>query len=189
MRLLALGLTALWAATALAVAAAYRPGGPLDIVVIVICFAPAAAHLADGVSIEELGRAVDPRLLLGLEWPRPAILPGRLRSQAIYVDTFGNVKLSALAEDLAMALPELRLGESVHLAMGDGAGGPSIQAVWSRTFGEVAVGAPLLTTDSYGRVSLAVHQGSAAAAYAIGTDTAIEISRSGPRTRAPGPAR
>ena len=35
MRLLALGLTVLWAATALAVAAAYRPGGPLDIVVIV----------------------------------------------------------------------------------------------------------------------------------------------------------
>ena len=42
-------------------------------------FAPAAAHLADGVPIEELGRAVDPRRLLGLEWPRPDIRAGRLR--------------------------------------------------------------------------------------------------------------
>ena len=31
-----------------------------------------------------------------------------------------------------------------------------------------AVDAPLLTSDSYGRLSLAVHQGSAAAAYGIG---------------------
>jgi hypothetical protein len=45
MRLLALGLTALWAATALAVAGAYRPGGPLDIVVIAICFAPVVVSL------------------------------------------------------------------------------------------------------------------------------------------------
>jgi len=42
MRPLALVLTTLWAATALAVAAAYRPGGPLDLVVAVICFAPVA---------------------------------------------------------------------------------------------------------------------------------------------------
>ena len=36
-------------------------------------FAPAAAHLADGVPIEELGREVHPRRLLELEWPRPEI--------------------------------------------------------------------------------------------------------------------
>jgi S-adenosylmethionine hydrolase len=146
-------------------------------------FAPAAAHLADGTSIEELGRGVDPRRLLALEWPRPAILPGRLRSQAIYVDTFGNVKLSALTEDLAAALPDLRFGEPLELGIGDGTGGPRVRVTWSRTFGEVGLGAPLLTTDSYGRVSLAVHQGSAAAAFAIGLDTALDVSR--PARRVP----
>jgi len=152
-------------------------------------FAPAAAHVADGVSIEDLGRAVDPRRLMALEWPRPAILPGRLRSQAIYVDTFGNVKLSALVEDLAAALPELHVGETLHVGVGNGAGGPVVTATWSRTFGEVALGAPLLTADSYGRVSLAVHQGSAAAAYGIGPDTALEISRASGPTRPPIPGR
>ena len=40
MRLLAAGLVGLWAAIAIAVATAYRPGGPLDIVVALACFLP-----------------------------------------------------------------------------------------------------------------------------------------------------
>ncbi|HZW00036.1 MAG TPA: hypothetical protein VFF55_00625 [Candidatus Deferrimicrobium sp.] len=49
MRSLAVVLAGLWAATALAVATAYRPGGALDIVVALICFGPvlvAAAGVA-----------------------------------------------------------------------------------------------------------------------------------------------
>ena len=45
-------------------------------------------------------------------------------SQAIYLDTFGNVKLSALVEDLAAALPGLRLGERLVVRIGDGGGPP-----------------------------------------------------------------
>jgi hypothetical protein len=40
MRLLAATLVALWAAIAIAIATAYRPGGPLDIVVALACFVP-----------------------------------------------------------------------------------------------------------------------------------------------------
>jgi S-adenosylmethionine hydrolase len=144
-------------------------------------FAPAAAHLADGVHIEELGRAVDPRRLLGLEWPRPDIRAGRLDTQAIYIDTFGNVKLSALAEDVAAALPQLRLGELLDVRIvGDGAS-RGLQATWARAFGDVAQGAPLLTVDSYGRASLAVHLGSAAAAFGVTLDSLIEVSRAARR--------
>ena len=39
-RILAAILTALWAATAIAIATAYRPGGPIDIVVALACFLP-----------------------------------------------------------------------------------------------------------------------------------------------------
>ena len=49
MRLLAVGLTALWTATAVAVAAAYRPGGPLDIVVAIVCFVPVLVASAGAV--------------------------------------------------------------------------------------------------------------------------------------------
>jgi len=40
MRILAVVLTGLWAVTAVAVASAYRPGGPVDIVVMLACFLP-----------------------------------------------------------------------------------------------------------------------------------------------------
>jgi S-adenosylmethionine hydrolase len=144
-------------------------------------FAPAAAHLVDGVDIGELGRAVDPRRLLELAWPRPEIAAGRLRAQAIYLDTFGNVKLSALSDDLDGALPGLRLGEPLRVRV-LGNGGADVPARWVRTFGDVPEGAPLLTADSYGRLALSVHQGSAAATYGIELDGGIEI------TRAPAPA-
>ncbi len=150
-------------------------------------FAPAAAHLADGVAIDQLGRAVDPRRLAELEWPRPAILPGRLASQAIYLDTFGNVKLSALVEDLASALPGLQLGERLVVRIGAGAALREIGMPWVRTFGEVPTGTPLLTTDSYGRVSLALHQGSAADTFGVTLDEAVEVGRATGRSYPPRP--
>jgi S-adenosylmethionine hydrolase len=138
-------------------------------------FAPAAAHLAAGVPIEELGRAVDPRRLLELEWPRPEIRPGRLGAQAIYLDTFGNVKLSALAEDLAAALPGLRAGEQLRLRIGEGQDAREVAVTWARTFGDVPEGAPLLTADSYGRLALSVHLGSAVERYGVMLDAVIEV--------------
>jgi S-adenosylmethionine hydrolase len=139
-------------------------------------FAPAAAHLADGVPIEELGRAVDPRRLLELEWPRPEIRPGRLRAQAIYLDTFGNVKLSALADDLAAALPGLHAGAPLVLRIGEERAAPELPVTWARTFGDVPEGWPLLTADSYGRLALSVHQGSAVERYGVALDMVIEVA-------------
>ena len=42
MRLLAAILTVLWAVTAIAIATAYRPGGPVDVLVALACFVPVA---------------------------------------------------------------------------------------------------------------------------------------------------
>lgn len=148
-------------------------------------FAPAAAHLANGIGIGELGRAVDPRRLLDLDWPRPDIRPECLGSSAIYVDTFGNVKLSALADDLLAALPGLRFGDALVIRVANGGGSPGIHASWARTFGDVPEGAPLLTADSYGRVALSVYHGSAARSFGIGVDTQIEIVRAVPAGQAP----
>ncbi len=76
-----------------------------------------------------------------LTWSGPGRTsdPGRLGSSAIYVDTFGNVKLSALADDLLAALPGLRLGESLVIRVADGAR-PEVRALWARTFGDVPEG-------------------------------------------------
>ena len=145
-------------------------------------FAPAAAHLADRLAIDELGREVDPRLLLELDWPRPEIRPGLLGSQVIYIDSFGNVKLSALLGDLQAAMPGIVEDEPLLMRLGEGQAAREVPLVWATTFGSVPLGMPLLTVDSYSRVSFALHQGSAAATYGVSTDEAVLITR---RPRAP----
>ncbi|MBA2569707.1 MAG: SAM-dependent chlorinase/fluorinase, partial [Chloroflexi bacterium] len=121
-------------------------------------FAPAAAHLASGVPLETLGRPIDPVDLVSLDWAEPTVTDGQLSTRVIYVDTFGNVKLGALGGDLQDAFAPLGPTEPMDLYLGTG--GRSLSVGWARTFGDVAVGEPLLYEDSYGRLCLAVNQGS-----------------------------
>jgi S-adenosylmethionine hydrolase len=64
---------------------------------------PAAAHLATGMAIERLGDEVDRETLVGLTVPEPEIEPGRIRSEVVDFNRFGNVKLNAREEHLAAA--------------------------------------------------------------------------------------
>jgi S-adenosylmethionine hydrolase len=143
-------------------------------------FAPAAAHLATRTPIESLGPPVDPRGLAVLDWPEPEVRVGQLRTTAVYLDTFGNVKLSALAADLHAALPGLRFGERLALRVAGAPGQSEILADWADTFGRVPRGATLVCEDSYGRLCLAVNQGSAVEALHIARDAAIVVTRAQP---------
>jgi hypothetical protein len=167
-------------------------------------FSPAAAHLALGVPVEALGPPIDPRRLVRLEWPRPAIHVGELRTEVIYVDTFGNVKLSAETADLTAALGPLLpgdrlevryedLGERQEEMAADGSDGdtPPLWAdergytgreevPWVETFGRVGEGDPLVYEDSYGRLCLADNRGSVADRLAIHTGTRVLIRRMWP---------
>jgi S-adenosylmethionine hydrolase len=140
-------------------------------------FAPAAAHLATGTPIEELGRPIDPRRLQELDWPRPVVRQGVLDSHVLYIDGFGNVKLSALGADLNAALPHLRPGEPLLIRVGDGAEATTHRTTWALTFGAVAPGATLLYLDSFGRACLAVNQGSAAELLGLVHDSPLSVAR------------
>ncbi len=63
-------------------------------------FAPAAAHLANGVALPELGpRAIN---LVRLPMPQPEATPqGNLVAHVMHVDRFGNLVLDVTAEALA----------------------------------------------------------------------------------------
>ena len=140
-------------------------------------FAPAAAHLARGVPIADLGRALDPADLVPSPIAEPVIGRGELDSSVVYVDTFGNVKLAGLRADLEAALGPLRPGDPLRLLTGpDGAVRP-IDTTWQATFGDVAVGETLVYEDSYGRICLAASQADAAAIHAIVEDERVTIRR------------
>src|SRR5947207_2552603 len=57
-------------------------------------FAPAAAHLCNGVDLEELGDLVDPLSLLPGVLPVTRVENGSLVAEVLWVDRFGNVQLN-----------------------------------------------------------------------------------------------
>ncbi len=140
-------------------------------------FAPAAAHLAMGVPLEFLGPAIDPRSLRILDWPEPEVHPGVLRASIIYLDSFGNAKLSALGSHLFGALGSPEMGQPLYVRIIDQDGPMDLEVAWVETFGAVPPGQPLLFQDSYGRLSLAVNQGSAVHDLGIREDAEVIVTR------------
>ncbi|HEX2754928.1 MAG TPA: SAM-dependent chlorinase/fluorinase [Candidatus Limnocylindrales bacterium] len=136
-------------------------------------FAPAAAHLACGVAITELGRELDPAALVPSPIREPEIRDGELGSSVVYVDTFGNVKLAGLQADLEAALGRIKAGDALELTIG----GRRVDTGWQTTFGEVAPGETLVYEDSYGRICLAASQANAAAIHGIVDDLEVVIRR------------
>jgi S-adenosylmethionine hydrolase len=143
-------------------------------------FAPAAAHLALGVPLDRLGPSIEPAGLVRLPILEPRVTDGALETHVIYVDTFGNVKLTALRPTLHEALGELPFGSRLEIELRPAsAAARRVAATWADTFGRVVRGEPLLYEDSYGRLCLAVNQGDAAAALGLVDDLAMVIRRAG----------
>ncbi|MDQ3870677.1 MAG: SAM-dependent chlorinase/fluorinase [Chloroflexota bacterium] len=139
-------------------------------------FSPAAAHVSLGVPVHVLGRSLDPRSLVRLNWPQPQIGEGELGTGVIYVDTFGNLKLSAEPSQLTAALGPLSPGERLQLRVG-AAARQAIPAIWVDTFGRVPTGDFLVYEDSYGRLCIAQNQGSAAERLGLAADARLWIAR------------
>src|SRR5438270_6845657 len=57
-------------------------------------FSPAAAHLALGVALGELGPPIDPDALVRLDLPQAEVGQSRIRATVLGVDRFGNIALN-----------------------------------------------------------------------------------------------
>ena len=126
-------------------------------------FAPAAAHVARGLSTERLGpRVTDPVLLA---WPRPRVAGSRIGGAVVHVDRFGNLVTSIPGDALAS------LGSSLTVRVG----ARSLALV--RTYGELARGRPGALVGSRNRLEIAVNAGSAAAVLGAGRGTSVVVSR------------
>ncbi|MGQ0521345.1 MAG: SAM hydrolase/SAM-dependent halogenase family protein [Actinomycetota bacterium] len=116
-------------------------------------FAPAAAHICNGVDLAELGPEVDPVTL------RPGILPlsrqeeGGLVGEVLWVDGYGNVQLNVDPDEIE------GLGDRVTLRWGADQVRTARRAP---TYGALKTGEVGLVVDSYGLVSVALDRRSAA---------------------------
>ena len=130
-------------------------------------FAPAAARLALGTPLSELGEEISRASLARVPVPEPERLGGGTRAMVVGRDRFGTLQLAAETG----LLDGLSAGRSVAVstALADGS------AVCGRTFADVEPGGLLLYIDSFGRPALAVREGSAAERLAVAPGDWVHI--------------
>ena len=137
-------------------------------------FAPAAAHLCNGVDLMDLGEPVDADLLFPGLVPLPQIDESTVIAQALWTDRFGNVQLNVGPDDLPHTF-----GEIVEIrisAPADATGGTTRVATRTSSFAAVATGAVGLVIDSNGMLALVMNQRSAADELGIDDGDQVVIS-------------
>ena len=134
-------------------------------------FAPAAAHLALGLELAELGPPVDPQALARLDLPEPEVGQNRIRATVLYIDRFGNVQLNLTREHLQHADVVPGTTVEVELAL------ERYYVVAARTFADARPGDIILYEDAYRNISLAISGGNAAEMFAAraGQDVRIHL--------------
>ena len=134
-------------------------------------FSPAAAHLARGVDIADLGPGVEPDSLARLEVPRPEVGERRIRACCLYVDRFGNMQLNLTRSDLQRLGAEP--GTQVELELAS----DRYYAVAARTFTDARDGEIILYEDAYENIAIAISGGSAAETFSArpGVDVRITL--------------
>ena len=130
-------------------------------------FAPVAAHLALGARLGEAGEPIDPASLVTLDLPTPTVSAGEVVAHAIHRDGYGNVTLDLDSSMLAEG--PIRQGERLEVRAPDG----RFEALWARTFADVAPADVLLFEDSSGALALAVSGGSAAGLMDLAPDREV----------------
>jgi S-adenosylmethionine hydrolase len=120
-------------------------------------FAPAAAHIANGVDPAELGPALDPADLIDLEVPEAWLHDDHLHAEVLQVDRFGNLQLNLVREQLE----KLSITNGARLEVR--IEGHRLTVPFGATFADVRAGEFVVVEDSYSYCSLAVNKGDAAA--------------------------
>jgi S-adenosyl-L-methionine hydrolase (adenosine-forming) len=136
--------------------------------------APAAAYLADGTSITELGERVDPASLVPGMLPLPSEHDdGVLVGEVLWVDRFGNCQLN-LDADLLRAR-DLGPGDGFEVRIGEESG----RVRWVATFADAKPSELVVLVDSYGLLTLALDRQSAAERHRMGVGTAVTLLPAG----------
>jgi S-adenosylmethionine hydrolase len=128
-------------------------------------FAPAAAHLCNGVDLAELGAAVDPAVLLPGTVPLARPDGGGLVAEVLWVDRFGNAQLNLGLDDIADWGDRIRLRFAATTRV----------ATLAASYGEIGTGAIGLVVDSYGLLAVCVDRQSAAAELGLGPGDPVHL--------------
>jgi len=134
-------------------------------------FAPAAAHLANGVAIEALGPALEPGSLIRVGVPDPELGQAQISATVLSVDRFGNVATNVRREHVdALGVSD---GDRVEVRLTF----DRYYALVAGTFADAPPGELILYEDSYGLVTLAISRGNAARLTGVSSGDELRIAR------------
>lgn len=129
-------------------------------------FAPAAAHLCNGVPLTDLGPEIDPAGLMPGILPVSQIEGDTLVGEVLWVDRFGNCQLNVDPLELAA------FGEHLGITIKD----EVRVAVRADAFDDVPTGRVGLVVDSSGLLSVVVARSSAAAEFGLHEGDEVRIA-------------
>lgn len=129
-------------------------------------FAPTAAHLCNGVPLEELGSDINPASLMPAVLPVSAIQGDELVGEVLWIDRYGNCQLNIDPADIAY------LGATMRVVMPD----TEKTGVRTEAYDQIPVGRVGVIVDSSGLVSLAVARGSAASEFGLVEGDEVRIA-------------
>lgn len=136
-------------------------------------FAPATAHIANGVDPSDLGPPIEPADLVVLEVPEAWPHDDHLHAEVLQVDRFGNLQLNFSRGHLQKV--GLADGERLEVRLE----GHRLTVPLASTFADVKQGDYVLVEDSYNYLSLAINKGDARAQLRARAGSTVIIGPSG----------
>ena len=123
-------------------------------------FAPAAAHLAAGISISEFGPSLEVEKLHLAPYDEATFKNSQIAAEVISVNSFGNIFINVRQDEMHKIVS---LNDALELQFKN----RSIVIPYKRTFGEVSEGESVILDDDFGRVEIAINQGNFAVKYDV----------------------
>jgi len=131
-------------------------------------FAPAAAWVARGTPLSQMGRLVDDPVLLDM--PQPVFMNGTLTGEVIHIDRFGNLATNITRRHLLDHFPQGAAEQSLRIGRGSNLRPAS-------HYGDRAPGEAGFLLNSWDRVEVFVREGNARLHFKCETGSPVVISR------------
>ena len=126
-------------------------------------FAPAGAHLANGVPLASLGEPISPESLMKIALPQLRKTPQGVIGSIQYIDHFGNLITNIPAEMLTDICCDIHFGPH--------------RITLIKTYGEISVGEMAGLIGSHGLLEIVVNQGSAQKDLFATVGSEVKITR------------
>lgn len=128
-------------------------------------FAPVAAHLAGGTSLQEIGPKAEK--ILRLPRNTATVMPNLAKGQVIFIDHYGNLLTNILGSELG----KLKTGQLLNLTIK----GKVVPVPFLRTYAEAPADRPFALINSDGEFEIAVARGNAAKKLGIAPGDSVVL--------------